>query len=57
MDRAFTAKHFVGQFDGALSADRQIVSAFNSEFGSPRRGNGGGDRVAADNTPPAIYKS
>ena len=34
MDRGFTPKQFVGQFDGASSAvDRQIVRAFASEFG------------------------
>ena len=42
MDRGFTAKQFVGEFDGASSADRQIFRAFASEFESPRRGNGGG---------------
>jgi len=42
MDRGFTAKQFVGQFEGASLADRQIVRTFASEFGSPWRGNGGG---------------
>ena len=42
MDRWFTAKQFVGQFDGATSADREIVRAFASEFGSLRLDNGGG---------------
>ena len=42
MDRGFTAKQFVGQFDGASPADRQIVRAFASEFGSPRRCDGSG---------------
>jgi len=43
MDRRFTAKQFVEQFDCASSADRQIIRGFASEFGSLRRGNGGGD--------------
>jgi len=48
MDRGFTAKQFVGQFDGAPSPvlNRQIVRSFASEFGSPKRSNGGGDRGA-----------
>ena len=48
MDRGFTARQFVGQLEGAASADTQIIQAFASEFGesgsSPppsRRGNVG----------------
>jgi len=48
MDQGFTARQFVGQIEGAASADRQIVRAFASEFGerglspsTPRRGNDG----------------
>ena len=42
MDRGFTAEQFVGQFDGASSAHREIFRAFASECGTPRRGNGCG---------------
>jgi len=49
MDRGFTARQFVGQHEGAASADRHIVRKFASEFGErgssppppPRRRNDG----------------
>ena len=47
MDRGFTARQFVGQLEGAASADRKFVRAFAFEFGErgssppPRRGNEG----------------
>jgi len=37
MDRGFTAIQFVGQLEGAASADRQILRAFASEFGERGR--------------------
>ena len=46
MDRGFTARQFVGQLEGAASADKRIVRTFASEFGErgslpPWRGNDG----------------
>jgi len=42
MDWGFAAKQFFGRFDGASSADGQIIRIFASEFGYPRwQGSGG----------------
>jgi len=51
MDRGFTAKQFVGQFDGASSADRQISDPLFQNSGR-----GGEVTAAADITAPAFYK-